>query len=272
MNILLDPLKYQFMQYSFIQLILISFLAGIVGVFLILRNWSFIAEALSHAVFPGIIISFLLKINLFIGAVFTAIIAVLGINSISTNKKVTENTATGILFTSAFAFGVVILSSIRNFNVQLSQFIIGNILGITKEDIILTAVVLLLAIVIVGFLFNRIILSIVDPDFAESIGINIKVVNIILYILIALTIVVSIQAIGNILQVALLIIPSATARLLSKNVKRMIFYSIIVNLISSFVGLYISYYFNLSAGATIVLVSAVIFFVVNFLSSNKKLS
>jgi manganese/iron transport system permease protein len=267
---LTQPFTYTFMQHALIEVIVIAILTGSVGTFLVLKNLAFIGEALSHAVFPGVVVAFLLKLNIILGALVAGILAAFGISILSEQKEISDNTATGILFSSAFALGVVLISSIKNFKTDLASFLIGNILGVTEQDILITIFVAVIVIVSLVFFYRELYITTFDKTFARALGIKVERINNLFFILIALTIVASIQAVGNVLVVALLVITPATARIISKTVPQMLFRSVVISLVCGLVGLYISFYANTAAGATIVLTSSVVFFVVLSLSNTKK--
>ncbi len=268
---ILQSFQYSFMQRALIEVLLISFLAGIIGTFLVLKNSAFITEGLSHGVYPGIVISFLLNINLIIGAVLVGMLAVIGISITSQNKKIKENTSIAIFFSSLFAIGLLLRSFVTNNAGNLADFITGNILSITTDDIIIT-LFFVFAVLLIFFVFYReFLLSTFDPIFAQSLGINVKVFDILFNIIVSISVVISITAVGNILVVALFIIPGATSRLLNKNVAGMMVTSITITLISGVLGLLFSNLFNIAAGASIVLVSSLIFFSINFIVSARRL-
>lgn len=260
-DILTQPFQYSFMQRALIEVLIISIITGVIGTFLVLKNLAFISEALSHAVFPGIIVSFILKIDLIIGALAAGLLAVIGINITSSNKKISENTATGIMFSSAFALGVVLISFLKNYTGDLASFLIGNILGVSNNDLIISIIFAVFTLLIFALFYKQILITSFDSEFAKALGIKVKWIEFLFNVLVAVAIVIAIQAIGNVLVVALLIIPPATARLFNKRVPDIILYSVLITLSSSIVGLYLSYYLNVSAGASIVLTSSVIFFI-----------
>jgi len=261
-NILLEPLQYSFMQRAIIELILIGSLTSIIGVFLVLRNLAFLGEALSHGVFPGIILSFLLKVNLLVGAVVSGIITIIGISLISKDRKTSANTATGILFTTMLALGIVLISTVRNYKADLTSLLLGDILAVTWNDIALTLIVSVIVIATLRLLWKKLIIVSFDPSFASSIGINVARLDMILYFLISLSIVVAIPAVGNLLVVALSIIPAATARLSTNRIGPMVILSVIYGTLISVIALYLTYYLQVATGATIVLLQAGWFLVV----------
>lgn len=265
-----EPLAYTFMRNALIEIVLISILVGVVGTFIILKNLAFISEALAHAVFPGVVVAFLMKINLLLGAFAAAILTVLGIGITSNDKKISESTATGIFFSTAFAIGIVLISSTQNYRANLTSFLIGDVLSVTQTDIFITAIVAAIVIGIITVFYKRFVLISFDQTYARSIGLKVKRLNFLLLFCIAASIVVSIQVVGNILVIALLIIPAAAARLTAKRIPSMLKLAIIYSLIWGVVGLYASYYLEVAAGAMIVLCNSAWFSLIFLLTRFRK--
>jgi ABC-type Mn2+/Zn2+ transport system permease subunit len=264
MDFLLKPFEYIFMQRALIELVLLSILTGVVGTFLVLRNSAFISEGLSHGVYPGIVVSFILRINSLVSAIFFGVLTVLGITLVSRNKKITENNAIVILFTTLFALGIIIRKFVNTAQ-SLSDFLIGNIIGISSDDVLITLLVVITVVVIFCLFQRQLIISTFDKVFATSLGIKVWLVDLTFNILVAITVVIAIQAVGNILVIALLIIPPLIARILTKNIYSMITASILLTLVCSIIGIYISYYLNYPVGATVILFASFLFFLVNLL-------
>src|SRR5260221_12211308 len=171
LDLLIKPFEYSFMQKALVEILLVSLITGIIGTFLVLKNLAFISEALSHAVFPGIVLSFMLQINLIIGALVAGILSVAGISIIS-SKKLKENTSVGIFFSSAFALGVILISTLKNYTGDLASFLIGNILGVSIQDILITLILSLIIIFVIVKYYKEFLITTFDPLFAQSLGIN----------------------------------------------------------------------------------------------------
>lgn len=255
-SIFTSPLQYGFMQRALIEVMLIGALTATIGVFVVVRNLAFLGEAVSHGVFPGIIVAFITKVNLFIGALTTALLTVAGISFLSRGKRLSTNTATGVIFTTMLAGGVVMISSLSNYRTDLANLLLGDILAVNWGDIALSLAVLVVTWLLLLVNFRRFILSSFDRTFAKAGGINVDRWDFITYILIALVIVAAIPAVGNLLVVALSIIPAASARLLTKRLGNMLIISIITGITVSVIGLYLSYYLSVASGAFIVLLHA----------------
>jgi manganese/iron transport system permease protein len=224
-------------------------------------------DALAHAIFPGVVVAYLLKGSLVVGGVLFGLLTALGIGLVARSRRVAEDTAIGILFAGAFALGVVLISTTRSYTRDLASFLFGNVLGVGPADLALIAAVALFVLAVVALLEKELVLISFDREVAEAMGYPVFRLDVLLLVLIALTIVVALQAVGNVLVMALLVTPSATARLLTNRLRPMMALGALIGGLSGLVGLYLSYYLDLAAGATIVLVATAIFFVVMGLSA-----
>ncbi len=259
MSWLLDPWQHTFMQHAFLAIILVGLIAGAIGVFVILRGLAFLGDALAHAIFPGVVIAFMLGGSYLIGALVAAVLVSLGIGAISQSGRIKNDTAVGVLFVGAFALGVALMSLQSGYVRDLNTFLFGSILGVGRSDLLLTmavgSVVLLLML-----LFRRELVTIsFDRTFAQSNGLNLWAYDQLFLAMLAMAIVVSLQTVGNILVLAMLVTPAATARLLTNDLRRMMVLSSAIGAISGVVGLYISYYRGVPSGAAVVLTATVIF-------------
>ena len=259
MNWLTDPLQYPFMQRALIEVAIIGVLCGLVGCFVVLRGLAFIGDALAHAVFPGVVLSYIADRSILIGAFIFGSLTALGIGLLSRSRRVTEDSAIGVVFASFFALGVVILSREGGFRQDLSSLLFGNILGVSRTDVVATLVV---AVVVGGLLLallKEFTLVAFDPTLARSAGYPVFALDILLLLLVSATIVVSLQTVGNILILALVVTPPAAARLLTDRLGRMMLLSVAIAVASGVGGLYISFHAATAAGATIVLTATAAF-------------
>jgi manganese/iron transport system permease protein len=254
-----DPLQYEFMKRALIEVVLMGAVTGAVGAYVVLRGLSFIGDALSHAIFPGIVIAFLLGESIFIGAIAFGVLTSAMIAVIATNARVKEDSAIGVLFAGTFALGVVLISSSRNFTRDLASFLFGNVLGVTTEDIWLSAIVGAIVVVLLVAFYKELLITSFDRVAAQAMGLPVFWLDLLLLIMISLTIVVSLRAVGNILVVAMLVTPAAAARLLTDRMPVMILLSAAIGALSGVGGLYISYHNDVAAGGTIVLVATGVF-------------
>jgi len=256
---LLDPWHHAFMQHAFIAIILIGMICGAIGVFVILRGLAFLGDALAHAIFPGVVIAFILGSSYLIGALVAAIIVSLGIGAVSQSGRIRNDTAVGVLFVGSFALGVALMSLQSGYVRDLNTFLFGSILGVGRSDLILTAAVGVIVLALM-LLFRRELTAIsFDRTFARANGLNLWKYDQLFLGMLAMAIVISIQTIGNILVLAMLVTPAATARLLTNDLRRMIALSSAIGALSGIAGLYISYYQGVPSGAAVVLTATIVF-------------
>jgi len=262
LEFLIAPFEFGFMQRALIGSVLVGAICALVGTYVVLRGLAFVGDALSHAAFPGVVIAYLLKANIHLGAAIFAVVTALGIGLVSRRGRVSYDTAIGILFAGAFALGVLLMSRIRGYTVDLFSFLFGNVLGISRQDLLLAGILGTIVALTILLFYKELLLLSFDPTIAEAMGYPVQALNYLLLSLIALTIVISIQAVGIILVVALLVTPSATAYLLTNRFSRMMLLGILFAALAAVSGLYLSYYLNVASGAAIVLVSTCLFFLV----------
>jgi manganese/iron transport system permease protein len=261
-SFLIEPLQHAFMRNAFAAIVLVGVIAGAIGVFVTLRGLAFMGDAMAHAVFPGVVIAFVLGGNFLIGALIAATIVSLAIGFVSQSGLVRHDTAIGVFFVGAFALGVAIISTQRSYARDVTGLLFGSILGVSRDDLLLTAL-FGLAVLLALWLFRRELVTIsFDRTYGQAQGINLWVWDQLFLLLLALTIVVSIQTVGNVLVLAMLVTPAATARLLTTRLAPMVAISSAVGALAGVAGLYGSYYLGVSSGASIVLVATVIFLLV----------
>ena len=238
---------------------LIGLVCSIVGVYVVLRNLSFIGDGLAHASFAGIVIAYLLKFNLYIGGLIFAVLTAIGIGSISRRSEMSLDTSIGVMFTAAFALGVLLMSHVRNYVVDLQDYLFGNVLSVDRLDIMVVAALALAVIAIVLLLYKELLFASFDPLMAQASGLPTTFLYYLLLVVLAVTIIVSLQAAGIVLVAALLVTPAATAYQLTNRFAPMMFTSAAVGVFSAVLGLYVSYYLKAASGSTIVLVATACF-------------
>ena len=266
---LITPFTYAFMSRGLFAAVMVGILCSVVGCYVVLRSMAFLGDAMAHAILPGIAIAYLLKGNLTIGALVAAIVLAVAIGAFSQRGIIKEDTAIGILFTAALALGVALISSISTYAVDLSHILFGNVLGVSPADLWLTGL-LGAAVLITTFICYKPFLVIsFDPILASTLKLPVQALRILLLVLLALTIVISMQTVGVGLVAAMLVTPGATAYLLTKRLPAMMALSALFGALSSIIGLYASYYLNIASGSTIVL-TATLFFILAFLFSPRK--
>jgi manganese/iron transport system permease protein len=259
---LVAPFEFGFMQRALLGGVLVGAICALVGTYVVLRGLAFVGDALAHAAFPGVVIAYLLKGNIYLGATVFALATAFAIGLVSRRGRVSYDTAIGILFAGAFALGVLLMSTIHGYTVDLFSFLFGNVLGISQRDLLLVGVLGAIVVLTIILFYKELLLLSFDPVTAEAMGYPVQALNYLLLGLIALTIVISIQAVGIILVVALLVTPSATAYLLTERFFRMMILGVVLAALAAVIGLYLSYYLNVASGAAIVLVSTCLFFLV----------
>lgn len=250
--------EYDFLQKALVTSVMVGIICGVIGCFIILRGMSLMGDAISHAVLPGVAISYLLGINFFIGAVATGLLTALGIGFVSQNSRIKNDTAIGILFTSAFALGIILISFLRSSS-DLYHILFGNVLAVRPSDMWMTLAIGLLVLVAIFLFYKELLVTSFDPTMAAAYGLSTRLIHYLLMTMLTLVTVASLQTVGIILVVAMLITPAATAYLLTNRLSRMIFLSAGLGTISSVIGLYFSFTYNLSSGASIVLVATALF-------------
>ncbi|WP_017767840.1 metal ABC transporter permease [Streptococcus agalactiae] len=261
-------LTYHFLQNAFITAIVIGIVAGAVGCFIILRSMSLMGDAISHAVLPGVAISFILGINFFIGAIVFGLLSSIIITYIKENSVIKGDTAIGITFSSFLALGIILIG-LANSTTDLFHILFGNILAVQDSDKYMTIIVGLIVLTLITIFFKELLLTSFDPVLAKSMGMRVSFYYYLLMILLTLVAVTAMQSVGTILIVALLITPAATAYLYVKSLRTMLFLSSALGAVASVLGLYIGYTFNIAAGSSIVLTSTFMFLLA-FLFSPKQ--
>ncbi len=261
---LLAPLSYGFMQRGMLAGVLVGVVCAVIGCFVILRSMAFIGDAMAHSILPGVAVAYLLKGNLLVGALVAAVAVAFGIGLFSRQGTVREDSAIGILFAAALSLGIVLISSIRTFAVDLSHILFGNVLGVGQTDLLLTAGLVVVVLAVIFLLYKELVVVSFDPVLAQTLRLPAERLRVVLLVLLALTIVVSLQSVGIGLVSAMLVTPAATASLLTRRLPRMMALSAALGAASSVIGLYASYYLNVVSGAAVVL-TATAFFLLAFL-------
>ena len=259
LNWLLDPFQFAFFQRALLEVVLMGLTCGLIGTYIVLRGMAFLGDAVSHAIFPGVVIAFLLHVNFFVGALAFGLLTAGAIGVVSRNRRVSEDTAIGVLFAGMFALGIVLISTIHGYTTDLASFLFGEILGVSPEDLLASTIIGLLVLVALVVFHKEFLLVAFDQEMAEAMGLPVWLVNLGLLILIAMTIVVSLRAVGNILVVAMLVTPAAAARLWTDRLRVMMGLSAAFGGLAGVGGLLISYHTDLAAGGTIVLATTVWF-------------
>lgn len=266
LEFLTAPLQYAFMIRAITAAILVGIVCAVVGTYVVLRGMAFFGDALAHAILPGVGVGYLISGGtrdvLFWWALVAAVVSTFAIGVISRSTKMREDTAIGIIFAGMFALGIALISAVRNYAVDLSHFLFGDVLGVSNTNLWLTGLFSAIVILTVLMFYKEFLVLSFDPVLAATLRLPVRFLDYLLMILIAVTVVVSLQTVGIALMVAMLITPSATAYLLTHRLPVMMVISATIAAISGTIGLYISYYVGVASGAAIVLSATAIFILV----------
>ena len=258
-----------YMQNALVTAIVIGIVSGAVGCFIILRGMSLMGDAISHAVLPGVALSFILGINFFVGAIVFGLFASMIITFIRGNSIIKGDTAIGITFSSFLALGVILIGLARS-STDLFHILFGNILAVQDSDKWITIWVSVAVLIVIILFFKELLITSFDPQMAKAMGMKVNFYHYLLMILLTLVSVTAMQSVGTILIVAMLITPAATAYLYVNSLKSMILLSSTLGAVTSVLGLFLGTSFNVAAGSSIVLTSAVIFAISFFISPKQQ--
>ena len=239
--------------------VMASIVCGVIGCYVVLRGMAFIGDAVAHAVFPGLAVAFVISGNLIVGGTVAGVITAILVAAFSQNRRLKEDSIIGIFFVAAFALGIVIISRAPGYAGSLQQFLFGSITGIPDSDLVVVALMGLVVLGIAFGLHKEFVAVTLDREMARALGLRVFWLDLTLYVLVTLAVVISVQTIGNILVLALLITPAATARLLTDRLGVMMTLAPVVGALGAFVGLYVSWTWDTPTGGTIVLVLTVVF-------------
>ncbi len=265
-DFLLEPFTYAFMLRGLVAVVMVGVASALVGTYVVLRGMAFLGDALAHAILPGLAIGYLVGDGasgpLFWWGLGTAIVTSLGIGALSRSANIKEDTAIGILFAGMFALGVALISSIRSYAVDLAHFLFGDVLGVSVSDLWLTGILGLVIVAVIFMFYKEFLVLSFDPVLATTLRLPTGLLEGVQLVLIAVTIVVSLQTVGVALMVAMLVTPAATAYLLTKRMPVMMMLAALIGALSGVIGLYLSYYISIASGAAIVLTCTAIFLAV----------
>jgi len=274
LELILDPLQHAFMQRGLLAAALVGLACALVGSYVVLRGMAFFGDALAHAILPGVAIGYLVNQGAQ-GAVLwwgmgTSILTALGIGALSKAARLKEDTAIGVIFAGMFALGIALISSTGSYAVDLTHFLFGNVLSVTRQDLIITGILTGIVLITVIAFYKEFMVLAFDSVLAITLRLPDRLLEYLLLGLIAVTIVVALQTVGIALTVAMLVTPAATAYLISRRLHVMMVTSAIFAVAAGVIGLYVSYYFSIASGAAIVLTSTAFFLVVWALRSVRR--
>ena len=261
LDILLQPFTFDFMLRATVIALLVAIPTAILSCFLVLKGWSLMGDAVAHAVLPGVILAYLLGFPYIIGAFIAGMLCAITTGFISENSRLKEDTVMGVVFSSMFALGIVMMSKIES-EVHLDHILFGDILGITDTDILITAAITLFSLLFLIIKGKDLVLYIFDLQHAKAIGLSIRLLHYCLLALLSITIVSALKAVGMILVIASLIAPGAIAYLITNRFKNMILISLIINSLCAVLGVYASFFIDSAPAPTIVVMLTIVFVIV----------
>lgn len=264
-----EPFQYAFMIRALIGALIVGIVCPVLGTYVVLRGMAFFGDALAHIVLPGVVVAFLIGWPLGVGALIAGVLAALLIGAISRRTDVREDAAIGVVFAGAFALGIALLSVQRSYAVDLTHILFGNLLGVTNSDLLLSGILGGVVLLTVFAFYKEFLVLSFDPLLAATLRLPVVFLQNLLLVLLAGVIVVSIQAVGVALVIAMLITPASSAYLLSKRLPSMMMVAALIGSISALVGLYLSFYANIPSGPAIVLVETGIFLLVFLFSPQR---
>jgi len=262
MDLLLEPLQYDFIVRALLAAIVVGVVCSILGVYIVLRGMAFLGDAMAHTILPGVVAAFLLGWPLAVGALTMGVLTALGIGVLTERTSLKEDTAIGVIFAGLFALGVAMLSLRGNYSIDLAHFLFGNLLGVSTADLGLTTALGGGVLLLIFLFYKEFLVLSFDPLLAETLRLPTTFLNYLLLILIAVTIVVALQVVGVALMLAILVTPAATASFLTRRLPSMMAVSATIGVFSGVVGVYASYYLNIPSGPAVVLVATGIFLVI----------
>lgn len=259
MTTLLEPFQFEFFRNGTMTAVLVGALCGLIGVYIVLRGMSYIGHGLSHAIFGGAVVSYVMTWNFYVGAGIWGFLAAILINQTMRRTRISSDAAIGVITTASFAVGVALISRYRHFTRSFDAALFGNILGVTSQDVWVVLATTLMVFILIFFFYKQLLFTTFDEEVARIYGIKTEWVDTLFALILAATLIVSMQILGVTLIAAALVIPAITARLLTDSFNRMVILSVLIGATTGIVGMYVSYYVDIASGATIVLVQATIF-------------
>lgn len=259
MEILLEPFQFAFFRSGTLAAVLAGGLCGLIGVYIVLRGMSYIGHGLSHAIFGGAVVSFVIQWNFYLGAGLWGFLAAVLINQTVRRTKIGADAAIGVITTASFAVGVALISRYRGFTRSFDAALFGNVLGVTTQDVLVVAGVTLAAFLAIFFLYKQLLFATFDNEVAQVYGVKTAWIDTVFALLLAAALIASMQILGVTLIAAALVTPAITARLLTDSFNRMVVLSVLIGTLTGLLGMYLSYYVDVASGASIVLLQATVF-------------
>jgi ABC-type Mn2+/Zn2+ transport system permease subunit len=261
LNFLLDPFHYEFFVRGLVAATVAGGLCGLVGSFVVLRRMSYIGHGLSHAVFGGAVVSYVMGWNFYVGAGLWGFVSALLINWTARRRQIGGDAAIGIVTTASFAVGVAIISKARRFTKNFDAALFGNVLGVEPEDVFVVVGVTVLVAILIFLAYRQLLFMTFDPEVAPLYGVPNRAVDVLLSLILAATVIASMQILGVTMIAAIIVVPAVTARLLTDSFARMLALATVLGTVSGMAGMLLSYYLDVASGATVVLTAAAVFLV-----------
>lgn len=270
MNSLIEPFQFEFFRNGTVAAVVVGALCGLIGVYIVLRGMSYIGHGLSHAIFGGAVVSYVMAWNFYIGAGLWGFLAAVLINQTVRRTRISADAAIGVVTTASFAIGVALISSYRRFTQNFEAALFGNVLGVAASDVLVVIGVAVAAAVVIFFSYKQLLFTTFDEEVARVYGVRTEWVDTLFALVLAATLIASMQILGVTLIAAALVIPAITARLMTDSFNRMVLISTLVGAVTGLLGMYASYYINVASGATIVLLQAFLFVLTLTITSLQK--
>ena len=265
-----DLLNYAFLQKAMFTSVMVGIICGVIGCFIVLRGMSLMGDAISHAVLPGVAISYMIGVNYFYGAVVAGVLTSVGIGFVSEKSRIKNDSAIGIIFSAFFALGIILMAKAAS-SVDLTSILFGNVLAVRSADMWTTLAIGTIVLLTVIVFYKELLVTTFDPTLAATFGLPNRLFHYAVMVLLTLVTVASLRTVGIILVVAMLITPASTAYLLTDRLPAMIGLSALFGALSAVTGLYVSFNYNLSSGAVIVLAATAMFLLALFFSPKQGL-
>lgn len=267
---LIMPFRFEFMVNAMVIAMLIAVPAALLSCFLVLKGWSLMGDAVSHAVLPGVVLAYIINIPLAIGAFVAGMFCALATGFLKENSRIKQDTLMGVVFSGMFGLGLVMYVKIQS-DVHLDHILFGDILGVGFQDILETAVIAVIVTGILVFKWRDLLLHAFDPAQARAVGLPVRLLHYGLLAILSLTIVGALKAVGIILAIAILIAPGAIAFLLTRSFSTMLLVAVVVAVLSSFLGVYASFFIDSAPAPTIVLLMTLTF-IVAFITARRRIA
>ncbi len=259
MQWLVEPFQYEFFRTGISVAMLAGALCGLLGVYIVLRGMSYIGHGLSHAIFGGAVVSFVMQWNFYLGAGLWGFLTAVLINQTARRTRIGADAAIGVITTASFAVGVALISRYRRFTQSFDAALFGNILGVTWDEVAVVAGITVLVAAVILVAYKQLLFTTFDPEVAQVYGVRTQWIDTLFALALAAAIIASMQVLGVTLIAAALVIPAITARLLTDSFNRMVVYAVTIGVLCGALGMYLSFYVDIASGATIVLLQSTVF-------------